>query len=404
MLIPDSAVLSSALDWLAHGLWDLSWWQIVLYTLATTHVTILAVTIFLHRTQAHRSMDLGPIPSHFFRFWLWVGTGMVTKEWVAIHRKHHAKCETEEDPHSPQTRGIHKVMWQGAELYRSESKNAETMEKFGHGTPDDWIEHNIYSKYGWQGVGIMLIIDVLLFGAIGLTVWAVQMAWIPFWAAGVVNGLGHFWGYRNYDCNDAATNLFPIGIIIGGEEMHNNHHTFGTSAKFSAKWYEFDIGWMYIRILETFGLAKVKKVAPVPKFDSQKSVIDFDTLQSVIANRYDVTAKYARSLKSAWKDELDHLIEKAQLESRFLKSSRKLLQREPARLEDGQKQQLSELFAHSKALQTMHEMRIELSAIWERSHSTREQLLQQLQDWCTRAEASGVKALRDFALRLRSYA
>ena len=396
--------LDAILDFVANGLLHASGWQIVIYTLVMTHITIVGVTLYLHRCQAHRALELHAIPSHFFRLWLWMTTGMVTKEWAAIHRKHHAKCETEEDPHSPQTRGIHKVMWQGAELYRSESKNAETMEKFGHGTPDDWIEHNIYSKYGWQGVGIMLIIDVLLFGAIGLTVWAVQMAWIPFWAAAVVNGLGHFWGYRNYDCNDAATNLFPIGIIIGGEEMHNNHHTFGTSAKFSAKWYEFDIGWMYIRILETFGLAKVKKVAPVPKFDSQKSVIDFDTLQSVIANRYDVTAKYARSLKSAWKDELDHLIEKAQLESRFLKSSRKLLQREPARLEDGQKQQLSELFAHSKALQTMHEMRIELSAIWERSHSTREQLLQQLQDWCTRAEASGVKALRDFALRLRSYA
>ncbi|MBN9357304.1 MULTISPECIES: DesA family fatty acid desaturase [Herbaspirillum] len=396
--------LDAILDFVANGLLHASGWQIVIYTLVMTHITIVGVTLYLHRCQAHRALELHAIPSHFFRLWLWMTTGMVTKEWAAIHRKHHAKCETEEDPHSPQTRGINKVMWQGAELYRSESKNAETMEKFGHGTPDDWIEHNIYSKYGWQGVGIMLIIDVLLFGAIGLTVWAVQMAWIPFWAAGVVNGLGHFWGYRNYDCNDAATNLFPIGIIIGGEEMHNNHHTFGTSAKFSAKWYEFDIGWMYIRILETFGLAKVKKVAPVPKFDSQKSVIDFDTLQSVIANRYDVTAKYARSLKSAWKDELDHLIEKAQLESRFLKSSKKLLQREPTRLEDGQKQQLSELFAHSKALQTMHEMRIELSAIWERSHSTREQLLQQLQDWCSRAEASGVKALRDFALRLRSYA
>ena len=396
--------LDAILDFVANGLLHASAWQIVIYTLVMTHITIVGVTLYLHRCQAHRALELHAIPSHFFRLWLWMTTGMVTKEWAAIHRKHHAKCETEEDPHSPQTRGINKVMWQGAELYRMESKNAETMEKFGHGTPDDWIEHNIYSKYGWQGVGIMLIIDVLLFGAIGLTVWAVQMAWIPFWAAGVVNGLGHFWGYRNYDCNDAATNLFPIGIIIGGEEMHNNHHTFGTSAKFSAKWYEFDIGWMYIRILETFGLAKVKKVAPVPKFDSQKSVIDFDTLQSVIANRYDVTAKYARSLKSAWKDELDHLIEKAQLESRFLKSSKKLLQREPARLEDGQKQQLSELFAHSKALQTMHEMRIELGAIWERSHSTREQLLQQLQDWCTRAEASGVKALRDFALRLRSYA
>ncbi|WP_299535862.1 acyl-CoA desaturase [uncultured Herbaspirillum sp.] len=396
--------LDAILDFVANGLLHATGWQIVIYTLVMTHITIVGVTLYLHRCQAHRALELHAIPSHFFRLWLWMTTGMVTKEWAAIHRKHHAKCETEEDPHSPQTRGINKVMWQGAELYRSESKNAETMEKFGHGTPDDWLEHNIYSKYGWQGVGIMLIIDVLLFGAIGLTVWAVQMAWIPFWAAGVVNGLGHFWGYRNYDCNDAATNLFPIGIIIGGEEMHNNHHTFGTSAKFSAKWYEFDIGWMYIRILETVGLAKVKKVAPVPKFDSQKSVIDFDTLQSVIANRYDVTAKYARSLKTAWKDELDHLIEKAKLESCFLKSSKKLLQREPGRLEDGQKQQLSELFAHSKALQTMHEMRIELSAIWERSHSTREQLLQQLQDWCTRAEASGVKALRDFALRLRSYA
>ncbi|NUU03949.1 fatty acid desaturase [Herbaspirillum robiniae] len=396
--------LDAILDFVANGLLHASGWQIVIYTLVMTHITIVGVTLYLHRCQAHRALELHAIPSHFFRLWLWMTTGMVTKEWAAIHRKHHAKCETEEDPHSPQTRGISKVMWQGAELYREESKNAETMEKFGHGTPDDWLEHNIYSKYGWQGVGIMLIIDVLLFGAIGLAVWAVQMAWIPFWAAGVVNGLGHFWGYRNYDCNDAATNLFPIGIIIGGEEMHNNHHTFGTSAKFSSKWYEFDIGWMYIRILETVGLAKVKKVAPVPKFDSKKAVIDLDTLQSVISNRYDVTAKYARSVKAAWKDELDHLIEKAKLESRFLKSSKKLLQREPAKLEDGQKQQLSELFAHSKALQTMHEMRVELGAIWERSHSTREQLLHQLQDWCARAEASGIKALREFAQRLRSYA
>jgi stearoyl-CoA desaturase (delta-9 desaturase) len=396
--------LDAILDFVAHGLLHASGWQIVIFTLVMTHITIVGVTLYLHRCQAHRALDLHAIPSHFFRLWLWMTTGMVTKEWAAIHRKHHAKCETEEDPHSPQTRGINKVMWQGAELYREEAKNAETMEKFGHGTPDDWVERNVYSKYSWQGVGLMMIIDVLLFGAVGLAVWAVQMAWIPFWAAGVVNGLGHYWGYRNYDCNDAATNLFPIGIIIGGEEMHNNHHTFGTSAKFSSKWYEFDIGWMYIRILETVGLAKVKKVAPVPRFDSKKSAVDLDTLQSVIANRYDVTAKYARSLKHAWQDELDHLIEKAKLESRFLKSAQKLLQREPAKLEDGQKQQLSELFTHSKALQTMHEMRIELSAIWERSHSTREQLLHQLQDWCARAEASGIKALREFSLRLRSYA
>jgi stearoyl-CoA desaturase (delta-9 desaturase) len=396
--------VDSILDFLSNGLLHATGWQIFFYTLIVTHITIAGVTIYLHRCQAHRALDLHAIPSHFFRFWLWLTTGMVTKEWAAIHRKHHAKCETEEDPHSPQVRGIKKVLLEGAELYRTESKNAETMEKYGYGTPDDWVEHNVYSRFGWQGVGLMLIIDVMLFGVIGLTVWAVQMLWIPITAAGIINGIGHFWGYRNYDCNDAATNVFPWGIIIGGEELHNNHHTFGTSAKLSSKWYEFDIGWMYIRILEMMGLAKVKKVAPAPKFDRQKLVADFDTLQSVIANRYDVMSKYAKSLKRAWADELEHLAEKAKLESRFLKSSKKLLQREPAKLEDGQKQQLSELFTHSKALQTMHEMRVELGAIWGRSNSTREQLLQQLQDWCVRAEASGIHALRDFALRLRSYA
>ncbi|MBB3213999.1 stearoyl-CoA desaturase (delta-9 desaturase) [Herbaspirillum sp. Sphag1AN] len=396
--------VDSILDFLANGLTHATGWQIFFYTLIMTHITIAGVTIYLHRCQAHRALDLHAIPSHFFRLWLWMTTGMVTKEWAAIHRKHHAKCETPEDPHSPQTRGIKKVLLEGAELYRSESKNAETMEKYGHGTPDDWVEHNIYSKYGWQGVGIMLIIDVMLFGVIGLTVWAVQMLWIPITAAGIINGIGHFWGYRNYECTDASTNVFPWGIIIGGEELHNNHHTFGTSAKLSSKWYEFDIGWMYIRILETLGLAKVKKVAPEPKFNRQKLVADFETLQSVIANRYDVMSKYAKSLKRAWRDEIEHLAGKTKLESGFLKSAKNLLQREPGDLEANQKQQLSELFTHSKALKTMHEMREELGTIWGRSNSTREQLLQQLQDWCARAEASGIQALREFALRLRSYA
>ena len=397
-------IVDSILDFLSNGLLHASGWQVFFYTLIVTHITIAAVTIYLHRCQAHRALDLHAIPSHFFRLWLWMTTGMVTKEWAAIHRKHHAKCETVDDPHSPQVRGIKKVLLEGAELYRNECKNAETMEKYGHGTPDDWVERNVYTKYGWQGVGLMLIINVMLFGVIGLTVWAVQMMWIPITAAGIINGIGHYWGYRNYECSDAATNVFPWGIIIGGEELHNNHHTFGTSAKLSSKWYEFDIGWMYIRILETVGLAKVKKVAPAPKFDRQKLVADFDTLQSVISNRYDVMAKYAKSIKLAWQDEFEHLAQKAKLEAPFLKSSKMLLQREPATLEDGQKQQLSELFMHSKALQTMHEMRVELAAIWGRSNSTREQLLQQLQDWCTRAEASGIQALRDFSLRLRSYA
>ncbi|WP_019140357.1 DesA family fatty acid desaturase [Noviherbaspirillum massiliense] len=399
-----NSAFDAVLDFLANGLSGASAWQIVVYTLVVTHITIAGVTIFLHRCQAHRALDLHAIPSHFFRFWLWLTTGMVTKEWAAIHRKHHAKCETEEDPHSPVTRGIKKVLLEGAELYRAESKNSETMQKYGHGTPDDWIEHNLYSKYSWQGVALMLIINVLLFGVIGLSVWAIQMLWIPIHAAGVINGIGHFWGYRNYDCADASTNIFPIGIWIGGEELHNNHHTFGTSAKFSTKWYEFDIGWVYIRALEMCGLAKVKKVAPAPKFDREKMAPDFETLQSVIANRYDVMAKYAKSLKRAWREEFDHLLSKSKLEVKTLRSSKKLLQREPAKLEGAQKQQLSEVLAHSKVLATMHEMRAELAAIWERSTFSKEQLLQQLQDWCARAESSGIKALQDFSLRLRSYA
>jgi stearoyl-CoA desaturase (delta-9 desaturase) len=399
-----SSVLHDVLQFMATGITDLSAWQVFLYTMVVTHITIASVTIYLHRHQAHRALELHAIPSHFFRFWLWLTTGQVTKEWAAIHRKHHAKCDTEEDPHSPVTRGIKKVFWEGAELYRAESKNMETMAKYGHGTPTDWIERNLYTKYSWLGVVSLFVINFILFGVIGISVWAVQMMWIPITAAGIINGIGHYWGYRNYDCADAATNIIPFGILIGGEELHNNHHTYATSAKLSSKWYEIDIGWAYIRALEMLGLAKVKKLAPEPKFAPGKIEADFETLQSVIANRYDVMAKYAKSIKHAWKEELEHLKHKAELEKRFLKSSRKLMQREPGKLADAHHEQLSELFQHSKALETMHHMRVELGAIWERSHFTREQLLQKLQDWCTRAEASGIKSLQDFSLRLRSYA
>jgi len=396
--------LNAVLDFLSNGVTRLTAWQVFFYTMAVTHITIASVTIYLHRHQAHRALELHAIPSHFFRFWLWLTTGQVTKEWASIHRKHHAKCDTEEDPHSPVTRGIKKVFWEGAELYRAESKNQETMDKYGHGTPDDWIERNVYTRFSASGVVALLIINFVLFGVIGITVWAVQMVWIPITAAGIINGIGHYWGYRNYDCSDAATNIIPFGLLIGGEELHNNHHTFATSAKLSSKWYEFDIGWGYIRALEMMGLAKVKKLAPEPKFAKDKLEADFDTLQSVIANRYDVMAKYAKSMKHAWKEEIEHLKDKAQLESRFLKSSRKLMQREPGKLEAPQQQQLVELFQHSKALETMHNMRVELGVIWERSHFTRDQLLHKLQDWCNRAESSGIKSLQDFSLRLRSYA
>ncbi|HTE15661.1 MAG TPA: fatty acid desaturase, partial [Burkholderiales bacterium] len=235
------------------GLLDLPWWGYVLATLGLTHITIAAVTIYLHRYSAHRALDLHPVVSHFFRFWLWCTTGMTTKAWTAIHRKHHAKCETVEDPHSPQIFGIKKLLMEGAELYRVEGANRETLENYGHGTPDDWLERHVYGKHDRIGIGSMLVLDVIVFGPIGITIWAVQMMWIPFLAAGVINGIGHYMGYRNFQSEDASTNVVPWGILIGGEELHNNHHAYATSAKLSNRWYEFDIGWLYIRILETLG-------------------------------------------------------------------------------------------------------------------------------------------------------
>ncbi|WP_091996186.1 DesA family fatty acid desaturase [Paraburkholderia lycopersici] len=398
-------MLNSLLDFLAHGVLHFSWWQIVLFAAVVTHITIVGVTVYLHRCQAHRALDLHPIASHFFRFWLWMTTGMLTGQWAAIHRKHHAKCETEEDPHSPQTRGIWKVLLEGAELYRAEAKNEETLRRFSHGTPNDWMERNVYTRYPILGVSIMMVIDVALFGVVGLTVWAVQMAWIPFWAAGVVNGLGHFWGYRNFNSADASTNLFPLGIIIGGEELHNNHHTFATSAKLSNKWYEFDIGWMYIRMMQAVGLAKVKKVAPTPRLTTGKLVPDHETLQAVLSNRYEVMARYAKAVKQAYRQELAHLKEVGEREKyKLMRGARKWFDKEEASLDEPQKRQLPQIFASSQKLRTYIELRNELAAIWERSSASREQLLTQLQDWCHRAEQSGIKALQEFASRLRRYA
>ncbi|ADG16451.1 fatty acid desaturase [Paraburkholderia atlantica] len=398
-------MLNSLLDFLAHGLLHFSWWQLVVYTLIVTHITIIGVTVYLHRCQAHRALDLHPVASHFFRFWLWMTTGMLTGQWAAIHRKHHAKCETEEDPHSPQTRGIWKVLLEGAELYRSEAKNEETMRKFSHGTPNDWIERNVYTKYPILGVSLMMVINVALFGVVGLTIWAVQMVWIPFWAAGVVNGLAHFWGYRNFNSSDASTNIFPWGIIIGGEELHNNHHTYATSAKLSNKWYEFDIGWMYIRIMQAFRLAKVKKIAPTPRLTTGKLVLDQDTLQAVLANRYEVMERYAKAIKRAYRQELAHLKEVGAREKyQVMRGARSWFHKEEAGLNEPQRLQLPQIFASSQKLKIYIDMRNELAAMWERSNASREQLLAQLQDWCHRAEESGIKALQDFAMRLRRYA
>jgi len=389
---------------LISGVIDMPWWGYVVVTLVLTHITIASITIYLHRHSAHRALDLHPIPSHFFRFWLWLTSGMVTKEWTAVHRKHHAKCETVDDPHSPVIYGIKKVLTEGAELYRIESKNKETLERYGYGTPDDWVERNIYSKHSAKGIALMLIINVILFGPIGLTIWAIQMMWTPIFAAGVINGIGHFWGYRNFQAEDASCNIVPWGILIGGEELHNNHHAYATSARLSNKWYEFDIGWMYIRILEMMGLAKVKKVAPKLRFNTHKTQCDFDTLQAVISHRYEVLAKYSKSLKSTFAAEMEHLKETIAHYEIDNSTFKRWLLADSRTLDEHERETLNEVLSKTKALDTVYTMREELMAIWQRSTSSKDELVKQLEDWCKRAEESGIEVLKSFSQRLRSYA
>jgi len=386
-----------------NGLLDMSIWGYVAVALVFTHITIASVTLFLHRHQAHRGIDLHPIISHFFRFWLWLTTSMVTKQWVAIHRKHHAKCETEDDPHSPMIEGINKVMWQGAELYRKEAKVQATLDDYGHNTPDDWLERNLYGnrRTNKLGIALMAVINLVLFGPIGLTIWAVQMAWIPFWAAGIINGVGHYWGYRNFEVSDTSTNIVPWGIIVGGEELHNNHHAFGSSSKFSVHWWEFDIGWMYIQILQFFGLAKVKKVAPKPVMDTSKPALDKETVIALVTNRFAVMSNYARQvMKRVYKDE----VSSADSASRdALKRAKRLLSSDDILIDEAGRKDLELALADSKTLETVYAFRKQLQEIWMKTADTHEQLLQALQEWCQRAEATGIQALQDFAHSLKNY-
>ena len=401
MLLPDWAVLNAIVEWLSHGLWDLTWWEIVLYTLVTTHITIASVTIYLHRHQAHRAMDLHAIPAHFFRPVLWIGSGQVTHEWVSTHRKHHAKCETSDDPHSPVAHGIKKVFWQGAELYRAESKNQETLNKYSQGCPNDWLERNLYSRFSWQGVGLMMVIDLALFGAAGLAVWAVQMVWIPFTAAGVINGIGHYWGYRNFEAADASTNIVPWGIMIGGEELHNNHHTYPTSAKFSVKPYEFDIGWVYISILAKLGLARVKKTPPKLQLGDVRPVADEKTLEALIAHRYEVMAGYAKDLRKACVAELA-TIKAKRGDVAVLVAAKRWLHRDADKVPAAAAPQLALAREAHPVLDKMVTMREELRQLWLNTSQSREQLAVDLQAWCHRAASSGIAALREFSFKLRA--
>lgn len=379
---------------LLNGLLNAPVWAIVIYTVIVTHVTVTAVTLYLHRDATHRGLDLHPAVRHFFRFWLWMTTAMLTKDWVAVHRKHHAKCETEEDPHSPQVLGLKKVLLEGAELYRVEANDPETLEKFGRGTPDDWIERNVYSKFPILGVSILMVINLALFGALGLTVWAIQMITIPVLAAGVINGIGHYFGYRNFECKDAATNVMPWGVVMGGEELHNNHHAYPSSAKFALRRGEFDIGWVYIKVLSALGLAKVRRVAPTPLVNAERGHLDLETVKAIIVARLHVLRDYASHVTlPTMKTELVQAGSKA----------RALLIREVTLLDDAAKQRLHDMLDKSDRLRTVHEFRERLQKLWESSTLSNEKLVESFRHWCEEAEKSGIEALERFAQRLRGY-
>ncbi len=385
------------------GLLNLSFWGYIIAGVVVTQITIASVTIYLHRHQTHRALDLHPVISHFFRFWLWLTTGMVTKEWVAIHRKHHATTDVDGDPHSPVVLGIKKVFWEGAELYREASQDRENVEKYAHGTPDDWIERNVYTRYSSKGVLVMLFINLLLFGLPGISIWGVQMMWIPVWAAGVINGIGHHWGYRNFECPDASKNIIPWGFWIGGEELHNNHHTFASSAKFSIKPWEFDLGWMYIKILSWCGLAKVKKLPPQIMQAKNKRTVDLDTVKAVVGNRFHVMSQYYKTV-------VRPILRHEKKAHRQLKGDKQLFfragflfRRREALLSPGATTRLHALLERCESLREVYQYRQSLQNIWLRTATSQKELIDSLQQWCKQAEESGLDVLHQFAQQLKSY-
>ncbi len=379
-----------------YGLLDLPWWGYVVYTLVMTHITMIAITLYLHRAQSHRALDLHPSVAHFLRFWLWLTTGMKTREWVAVHRKHHAKCETPEDPHSPVVEGIWTVLLEGTELYRYAKKDPETLARYSKGTPDDWVERNIYSaKFmrGKQGVALLLLVNLILLGIPGLIVWAIQLAWTPFFAAGIVNGIGHFFGYRNFECPDAARNIFPIGILVCGEELHNNHHTFGNSAKLSVKAWEFDIGWMYIRILNFFKLAQPKRLpAELCEAVTTSEHIDIHAIEAIVNSKIEVFSKYTKEV-------LSPSLKNAAV--RF--KTKRLLKRNPALLSSEQQAFVAKARQQSEELEVVCNYRDRLSQIWSKTVTNNHELVHAFQEWCHQAEKTGIERLAHFARRIKSY-
>ncbi|WP_202845403.1 DesA family fatty acid desaturase [Luteimonas saliphila] len=393
---------ASLIDFLAGGLLQWSFWPLAAYFLVATQLTILSVTLYLHRSQAHRGVDFHPVLAHFFRFWTWLTTSMITREWVAIHRKHHAKCETEEDPHSPMHKGIKTVFWQGVELYREARGMRADIEQYGKGAPSDWIERHLYTPHATLGPTLLLFVSFALFGFAGIAIWAIQMAWIPFWAAGVVNGLGHWWGYRNFETTDTATNLTPWGVWIGGEELHNNHHAFPSSAKFALRKWEFDIGWAVIRGLEKVRLAKVLRVAPALDVRPNIQVPDTDTMRALLAHRFQAMTDYQRNvLMPALREEAQAA--GAKLRSLLPRQQRKALVDDGRWLKPEAREQMQQWISQRPRIHTLVEYRRRLAAVLEARSTNASDALHALQDWCREAEASGIRVLQDYSARLKGY-
>ena len=385
-----------------NGFVDLPWWGYILYALFLVQITIASVTLYLHRSQAHLSLDIHPILSYFFRFWIWLTTGMSTVEWVAVHRKHHATCETEADPHSPRIYGLGKVLFEGTELYKKAATDPATIDRYSHGLPNDWLENNLFrGRFSYAGIYIMMLINFLLFGFIGLSIWAIQMIWIPLHGAGGINGIGHYWGYRNYETTDDSTNIYPWAFWIGGEELHNNHHAYPSSAKFSIKPWEFDIGWVWIKLLASVRLARVKKVAPRPALDANKQQIDMETVTAVVRSKLDVMANYANNvIKPVFIEERG----KAELfRQQILKKAKAALILDRSRMKAHHRERLNQALENFSQIKTVYQFRLQLQEVWDRTYSSQEKLLQALREWCHRAEQSGVMALREFAESLRGY-
>lgn len=380
----------------------LPWWSYVVITLVFTQITIFSVTLYLHRNQSHRAVELHPIISHFFRLWLWLTTGMITKAWVAIHRKHHTKVETADDPHSPQVYGIRKVFFEGAELYREASrKDPQLFERYGNGTPDDWLERYIYTPHSALGISLTLITNLFLFGIPGITIWAIQMLWIPLFAAGGINGIGHYWGYRNFEPQDASRNITPIAFFCGGEELHNNHHTYANSAKFSVHWWEFDIGWLAIRLLQLLGLAKPNYVPPKPVYQCGKTSIDTETIKALMRNRFQVLAQYSKKvILPVLREEK----RKATQQSKALLTATKtLLLRDTALIDEARKETLNMTLAQFNQLSTAYRLRLQLQNLWQETAATQKDMVESLRQWCQEAEATGIKVLRDFSNYIKTF-